>query len=256
MFISGLMAVTLGATPAIDVEAMKAGRLPPTGTVEEADTCEMVSRLNLLWELLAISPDLKPVDEAKRPTITEAGLQQRFRMEEWRARSAGFHGAEQATELPADVEKSLMAIDKATYEVLEVECNMRLAIGQARTWVGLPFAAKASEVTRVKVRYDLAALDAGQLPAAGTQDEADNCAAILTFPPPETPPSQFTEWAGEWARRAAASRGMDMIAYRQDRGFVEAVAAISPVALKLRQPFLIVHPVVYTCANRLKSAKQ
>jgi hypothetical protein len=87
------------------------------------------------------------------------------------------------------------------------------------------------------VNIDLNALNAGQLPAAGTREEADACAVETHYTLLDMLKTGKAQQAAdkvppmvEWQKRAAAFRDMTAGAYSNDPAFVDAVNAVDAVA--------------------------
>lgn len=87
------------------------------------------------------------------------------------------------------------------------------------------------------VDIDLNALNAGQLPAAGTREEADACAVETHYTLLDMLKTGKAQQAAdkvppmvEWQKRAAAFRDMTASAYSNDPAFIDAVNAVDAVA--------------------------
>lgn len=87
------------------------------------------------------------------------------------------------------------------------------------------------------VNIDLNALNAGQLPEAGTREEADACAVETHYTLLDMLKTGKAQQAAdkvppmvEWQKRAAAFRDMTASAYSNDPAFVDAVNAVDAVA--------------------------
>ncbi|WP_443750786.1 hypothetical protein [Asticcacaulis solisilvae] len=90
------------------------------------------------------------------------------------------------------------------------------------------------------VGVDIAAMKAGQLPAAGTREEADSCAAETTFmlivmvqsgKLKSGDVAKLADPMDKWAARAAAFRPMDPKAYSGDKAVADAAMALVNIDL-------------------------
>ena len=97
----------------------------------------------------------------------------------------------------------------------------------------------AALVSAAPVTLDVTALGAGQLPAVGTREEADSCAAESMYMffafMSSTKISEADREANiaapmrAWTERAAAFRPMTAKAYMNDQAFVDAVMSMSGI---------------------------
>lgn len=99
--------------------------------------------------------------------------------------------------------------------------------------------AMAAALSASPVHLDVPALSAGQLPAVGTREEADSCAAesmymFFAFMGSTTMSEEDREATiaapmKAWTGRAAAFRPMTAKAYMNDQAFVDAVISMSDI---------------------------
>ena len=94
---------------------------------------------------------------------------------------------------------------------------------------------RAETISAAPVAVDVEALKTGQLPAAGTRDEADSCAAETAFmliallqtgKLKADDMAKLAEPMALWSKRAAAFRPMDPKAYGSDKAVADATMAM------------------------------